>query len=97
MITKTSFHECRRMVRHVGIITIVVVASMLCASVLYAKDREALIDKLPRAFVGEFLWDGDTTVQNVVIRFDEVQPLDGESAEATGCGAYEVNRRVTKI
>lgn len=84
------------MVRHAGIL-IIIVAGMVCVSALHAKDREALIDKLPRAYVGEFLWDGDTTVQNVVMSFDKVQPLNGESAEATGCGAYEVNRRVTKI
>jgi hypothetical protein len=96
MITKMSFQECRRTYRYVGVI-IIVAACMLCASALRAKDREALIDKLPRGFVGEFVWDGDNTVQNVVMRFDRVQPLNGESAEATGCGAYEVNRRVTKI
>jgi hypothetical protein len=73
------------------------IASLFLATVVRATEIESLTDKLPRAFVGEFTWDGDKIVQNVVITFDAVRALSGQDAEAVGCGAYEVNRQVTKI
>ena len=94
MIATAFLHECRRMLRTAGVIVMV---GLFCATALSAQEQDARIDKLPRAYVGEFLWDGDKTVQNVVIRFDLVRALNGESAEATGCGAYEVNRQIAKI
>jgi hypothetical protein len=95
MIMETFFEGCPRMLRYASLI--IMVAGMCFASVLRAEEKGALVDRLPRAYVGEFLWDGDKTVQHVVIRFDQVRALNNESAEATGCGAYEVNRQVTKI
>jgi hypothetical protein len=94
MIATAFFRECRRMLRTAGVI---VVVGLFFATALGAKEQDARIDKLPRAYVGEFRWDGDKTAQNVVIRFDLVRALNGESAEATGCGAYEINRQITKI
>jgi hypothetical protein len=76
---------------------IVMAASLFLASIVHAMEMEALTEKLPRAYVGEFSWDGDKTVQNVVVTFESVQALSGQNAEAIGCGAYETNRRVTKI
>ena len=81
--------------QHIGLA--VVMAGLFFATAVDAQKRDAPIDKLPRAYVGEFRWDGDKAVQNVVIRFDLVRALNSESAEATGCGAYEINRQVTKI
>ena len=72
-------------------------ASMLFGSAVHAADIKELTEKLPRAFIGEFLWDGDKTVQNIVITFDQVRALNGQNAEALGCGSYEVGRTVSKI
>jgi hypothetical protein len=73
------------------------IAGLFLAAIVHATEIESLTDKLPRAFIGEFIWDGDKTVQNVVITFEAVRALSGQDAEAVGCGAYEVNRQVTKI
>jgi hypothetical protein len=73
------------------------IASLFLAAAVHATEIESLTDKLPRAFIGEFTWDGDKTVQNVVITFEAVRALSGQDAEAVGCGSYEVNRLVTKI
>jgi hypothetical protein len=83
------------MYRYVSLI--VMTAFLSCASALGAPSEVSLINKLPQGYIGEFQWDGDETVQHVVIRFDQVRMLTDESAEATGCGAYEVGRHVTKI
>lgn len=80
---------------HLGLT--VAAASLVLLSAVRAADLKELTEKLPRAFIGEFLWDGDTTVQNVVITFDKVQPLNEQNAEALGCGSYEAGRQVTKI
>ncbi len=53
----------------------VAAASLVLMSAVRAADIKQLTEKLPHAYIGEFLWDGDTTVQNVVITFDKVQPL----------------------
>jgi hypothetical protein len=72
-------------------------ASLFLAVPVRAGEMELLTEKLPRAYVGEFLWDGDKTVQNVVITFETVRALNGQNAEAVGCGSYQVNRQVTMI
>ncbi|GKQ51453.1 hypothetical protein [Bradyrhizobium sp. Ce-3] len=75
----------------------IVAAVVVLISAVRAADITELTEKLPRAYIGEFLWDGDNTVQNVVITFDKVTALNEQNAEARGCGSYEVGRRVTKI
>lgn len=77
--------------------TAIAAASLLLPSVAHAAEMEDLTQNMPRAFFGEFRWDGDRTVQNVVITFDSVRALDSQNAEALGCGTYEVGRQVTKI
>ena len=72
-------------------------ASLPLASAVHAAEIEDLTRNMPRAYLGEFRWDGDNTVQNIVITFDSVQALNGQNAEARGCGTYEVGREVTKI
>src|SRR5450755_1760267 len=72
-------------------------ASLFLAFTVRAGEMEQLTDKLPRAYVGEFLWDGDKTVQNVVLTFETVRALNDQNAEALGCGSYQVNRQVTMI
>ena len=72
-------------------------ASFLLASTVHAADIKDLTDKLPRAYIGEFLWDGDKTVQSVVFTFDKVRALNEQNAEARGCGSYQVGRQVTTI
>jgi hypothetical protein len=73
------------------------VASLFLTAAVRASGIDSLTVKLPRAFIGEFTWDGDKTAQNVVITFEAVRALSGQEAEATGCGSYELNRMVTKI
>ncbi|MHC2331284.1 hypothetical protein [Bradyrhizobium sp. USDA 4454] len=75
----------------------IVAASLALVSAVRAADIMELTEKLPRAYIGEFLWDGDNTVQNVVITFDKVKALNEQNAEARGCGSYEAGRQVTKI
>ena len=72
-------------------------ASLLFASAVRAAEIDDLTRNLPRGFVGEFSWEGDPTVQNVVITLDSVRALNGQNAEAFGCGSYELGRVVTKI
>ena len=72
-------------------------ASLLLASAVHAAEMEDLTQNMPRGFSGEFRWDGDGTIQNVVITFDSVRALNGQNIEAQGCGTYEVGREVTKI
>lgn len=74
-----------------------IIASLFLTAVVRATEIESLTDKLPRAFIGEFTWDGDKIVQNVVITFEAVRALSGQDAEAVGCGAYELNRKITMI
>jgi hypothetical protein len=74
-----------------------ILASLFLAVAVQAAEMESLTDKLPHAYIGEFLWDGDKTVQNVVVTFDTVRAMDPQNAEALGCGSYQVNRQVTMI
>src|SRR5262245_2396696 len=71
--------------------------SLLFASTVSAAEIQDLTEKLPRGFFGEFSWEGDKTVQNIVIIFDQVRALNGQNAEAMGCGTYELGRQVTRI
>ena len=48
----------------------IIAASFVLISAVRAADIKQLTEKLPRAYIGEFLWDGDTTVQNVVVTLD---------------------------
>ena len=75
----------------------IIAASFVLISAVRAADIKQLTEKLPRAYIGEFLWDGDTTVQNVVVTLDKDNALNEQNAEARGCGSYEVGRHVTKI
>ena len=71
--------------------------SLFLAVAVRAGEIEQLTEKLPHAYVGEFLWDGDKTVQNVVLTFETARALNNQNAEAVGCGSYQVNRQVTMI
>lgn len=83
-----------RLLSRVGIA--IAAACLLFATVVHAAGLN-LAQDLPRGYLGEFRWEGDRTVQNVVITFDSVRPLNGRAAEAFGCGSYEVGRQVTQI
>ena len=72
-------------------------ASLLFASVVQAADIKDLTQNMPRGYFGEFRWDDDKIVQNVVITLDSLNALNEQAAEAYGCGTYEVGRQVTKI
>jgi hypothetical protein len=88
--------------RHAGIAKLtlgltIAAASLMLMSAVCAADIKDFTEKLPRAYLGEFLWDGDQTVQNIVITFDQVRALNEQNAEALGCGSYDVGGQVTKI
>src|SRR5262245_15261280 len=91
-LTRANFHG---FFLRVGVA--IAAASLLLASVVNAAEMEDLTQNMPRGYFGEFRWDGDTTVQNVVITFESVRALNGQNAEALGCGTYEVGSQVTKI
>jgi len=75
-----------------------IAALSLLASAARAAEVTDLTQNMPRGYVGEFSWDGDKTIQNVVITFDTVHALNEHNAEAYGCGSYEIGRQVvTKI
>ena len=76
---------------------VIAAASLLFASVVQAAEIEDLTQNMPRGYFGEFQWDDDTTLQNVVLTFDLVRTLNEQKAEALGCGTYEVGGQVTKI
>ena len=75
----------------------VAVASLLFSSTVHPGEIDDFTRNLPRGFLGEFSWEGDPTVQNVVITFDSVRALNEQNAEALGCGSYEAGRSVTRI
>jgi hypothetical protein len=79
------------------LVPMVAAASLLFASAVGAGEMSDLTQNMPRGYFGEFTWDGDKTVQNVVITFDSVRALNEQNAEAFGCGSYEIGRQVTKI
>jgi|SRR5215472_1114812 len=79
------------------LVALISAACLLLASSVRATEMRELTEKLPRSYSGEFLWDGDKTVQNVVIIFESVRALNERNAEALGCGSYEVGRDVTRI
>ena len=64
--------------------TLIAVAATLLVSTVYATETRDLIEKLPRSYSGEFLWDDDKTVQNVIIIFESVRALNEQNAEALG-------------
>lgn len=76
---------------------VIAAATLLFASTVSAADIDELTRNMPRGFLGEFSWEGDPTVQNVVITLDSVRVLNEKNAEAFGCGSYEVGSAVTKI
>jgi hypothetical protein len=83
--------------RGLKIANLVVAASLLLASIAQAMEIGQFTSQLPRAFIGEFQWEGDKIPQNVVITLESVRALNDQNAEALGCGSYEVNRQVTMI
>jgi hypothetical protein len=87
-----NFH---RLISHFAVV--VAAASLLLASVVHAGEMQDFSQNMPRGYAGEFRWEGDPTVQNLVIVLDAVNSLNGGHAEALGCGTYEVGRQVTRI
>ena len=72
-------------------------ASLLLVPTARASEIDDLIRNMPHGFLGEFIWEGDSVAQNVVITFDSVRSLNEQNAEAFGCGSYEAGGAVTKI
>ena len=79
------------------LVPMVAAASLLFASAVGAGEMSDLTQNMPRGYLGEFTWDGDKTVQNVVITLESVRALNDQNVEALGCGSYEINRQVTMI
>ena len=74
-----------------------IAALSLLASAARAAEVTDLTQNMPRGYVGEFSWDGDRAIQNVVITLESVRALNDQNVEAMGCGSYEINRQVTMI
>jgi len=78
-------------------VLVIAAAGLLFASAARAVDVTDLTQNMPRGYLGEFSWDGDKAVQNVVITLETVRALNDQNVEAMGCGSYEINRQVTMI
>jgi hypothetical protein len=63
----------------------------------HASGIETLVEKIPRSYIGDFIWDRDKQAQNLAIQFNDIRALSDDKAEAVGCGVYEINGRVTDI
>jgi hypothetical protein len=87
--------NCHRWISRLGLM--IAAASLLVASAAHAVEMKDLTQNMPRGYFGEFSWEGDRTVQNVVITLESVRALNEQNVEALGCGSYEVGRQVTKI
>ncbi|WP_249133387.1 hypothetical protein [Bradyrhizobium sp. AUGA SZCCT0182] len=75
------------------LVLVIAAASLLLGSAARAADVTDLTRNLPRGFFGEFSWDGDRRVQNVVITLDSVRALNEKHVEALGCGSYRSDAR----
>jgi hypothetical protein len=49
---------------------------------------ESFVDRMPRAYSGEFRWGDGQPAQTPAITFDPVRALSDEKVEALGCAAY---------
>jgi hypothetical protein len=63
-------------------VVVAVAMVLLVGSAVRAVEMQDLTAQLPRGYFGEFLWDGDKVMQNVVITFESVRALNGQNAEA---------------
>jgi len=63
----------------------------------FAYDAAAIIEQLPRGYIGFFQWDGSAQTQQVAITFTVLQPLADDKVEARGCGRYDASGLVTEI
>ena len=58
------------------------------SSVVGANEVESFVDRMPRAYSGEFRWGDGQPAQTTAITFDPVRTLSDEKVEALGCAAY---------
>jgi hypothetical protein len=71
-------------------------ALVLSASVS-ASEMESFIDRMPRAYSGEFRWGDDQPAQTIAMTFESVRSLGDQKAEALGCAAFEIRHQITKM
>jgi hypothetical protein len=76
---------------------LVAICSLSFAASGQGDEIDAVIARLPRAFVGDFRWSDGGAAQEIAIRFNSVRRLDAGHAEALGCGNYDVAGHVTAI
>ncbi len=72
-------------------------AALLLSATVSANEMESFVDRMPRAYSGEFRWQDDQPTQNIAITFESVRALSDEKAEAIGCAAYETGHEITKL
>src|SRR5258708_7678829 len=80
--------KCFRIENRLGLhirLGLAAILALFLAFAVRAAEIGQIVDKLPRGYIGEFSWDGDKTVQNVVIKFESVRALNEKNVEAVGC------------
>jgi hypothetical protein len=60
-------------------------ATLSRSSVVGANEMESFVDRMPRAYSGEFRWGDGQPAQTIAITFDRVRALSDEKVEALVC------------
>jgi hypothetical protein len=71
--------------------------ALLFSASVSADEMESFVDRMPRAYSGEFRWGDDQPAQTIAMTFDSVRALGSQKAEALGCAAFEVRHQITKM
>jgi hypothetical protein len=81
----------------IGLILASAAVSGMAAPGLITDRQPSFEVSLPRAYAGEFRWNGDLLPQKVRIKLNTIRRRDAHTVEAVGCGRYDVLGRVTDI
>jgi hypothetical protein len=72
-------------------------AALSLSAAAGANEMESFIDRMPRAYSGEFVAGDGRVPQSITITFETVRALSDDKAEALGCAAYEAHRETTTL
>jgi hypothetical protein len=75
----------------------VLTAALSLSAAVGANEMESFVDRMPRAYSGEFRFSDDQPAQSIAMTFDEVRAISDQKAEALGCAGYEAGRETTKL
>ena len=72
-------------------------AALSLSGIASANEMESFVDRMPRAYSGEFNPGGGQLQQTITMTFESVRALSDQKAEALGCAAYEVRRETMTL